>query len=131
MKQWSDSRAAAVRRVVLVDDDAAVRSALTFALEAEGYVVLSFADAETVLMQEPAADCYVIDDRLPGGMSGLDLVRELRTNAVTVPAVIITTHPTMAVIHRAKALGVPIVEKPLIGPALALTLEGLIGPPRP
>jgi FixJ family two-component response regulator len=52
------------------------------------------------------------------GISGLDLVSRLRARRVSAPAILITSHPTAAVISRAADAGVPIVEKPFLGNAL-------------
>ncbi|MGV8840273.1 MAG: response regulator [Bauldia sp.] len=118
-------------RLVLVDDDGAVRSGVTFALETEGYLVEGFADGESVLARGPRADCYVVDDRLAGGMSGLDLIAELRANAIDAPAILVTTDPPPEVVRKARDLGVPIVEKPLIGATLASAVERVLaGRPR-
>lgn len=118
-------------RLVLVDDDAAVRSGVTFALETEGYIVEAFPDGESVLAEEPATDCYIVDDRLAGGMSGIDLIGELRANAIETPAILITTDPPPDVVRKARELGAPIVEKPLIGPTLVSAVERLLARRRP
>lgn len=113
-------------RLVLVDDDMAVRSGVTFALRTEGYTVEAFADGESVLAGEPRADCYIVDDRLAGGMSGIDLIGELRANAIDTPAILITTNPPPEIVRKAQELGAPIVEKPLIGATLVWTVERLL-----
>jgi len=113
-------------RLVLVDDDLAVRSGVTFALETEGYIVEAFADGESVLAGGPDADCYIVDDRLAGGMSGIDLIVELRANAIDTPAILITTNPAPDVVRRARELGAPIVEKPLMGATLVSAVERIL-----
>ncbi|MCW5715034.1 MAG: response regulator [Bauldia sp.] len=115
-------------RLVLVDDDIAVLSGVAFALQTEGYLVEAFPDGESVLATGPRADCYIVDDRLAGGMSGLDLIAELRANTIDTPAILITTSPTLEVVRKARDLGVPIVEKPLMGAALVLAVERLLAP---
>lgn len=113
-------------RLVVVDDDVAVRNGLTFALETEGFVVTAFADGESVLAAAPLADCYIVDDRLAGGMSGLDLIVELRANAIDAPVILITTNPPPDVVRRAHELAAPIVEKPLMGATLVSAVEHLL-----
>ena len=113
--------------VVLVDDDKALRNAVTFSLETEGYRVRAFANAQSLLSDgDRSADCYVIDEVLSGGMRGLALLAELRAGGMTAPAILITTHPSVELRRRAEKLGTPIVEKPLIGPALALAVENAL-----
>ena len=105
--------------IVLVDDDGALRNAVTFSLETDGYDVRAFPNAQSLLAdREPAGDCYVIDDQLRGGVRGVDLIVQLRANGVKAPAILITTHPSAELKRRALALNTPIVEKPLIGSPL-------------
>jgi FixJ family two-component response regulator len=109
--------------IVVVDDDAAVRKSLKFSLEVEGFVVHTYERAEELLSETvfPACRCLVIDQKLPG-LSGVDLISELREREVLVPAILITTHPSSALRMRAANAGVAIVEKPLLGSTL---LDGI------
>lgn len=108
--------------IILVDDDAAVRSALTFALELEGFRVEAHASGEALNCADlPSHGCLVLDYELPG-MNGLDLLQTLRDRAVDLPAILTATQPRRAVRLAAAAAGVPIVEKPLLSDAL---LEGV------
>ncbi len=56
--------------------------------------------------------------RLPD-TNGLDLIRGLRGRGVSLPAILITSDPSLLVRSRAQRDGVAIVEKPLLGNALA------------
>jgi Response regulator len=105
--------------VVVADADAALCDALKFSLEAEGFDVATCADGEDLLRRSLPAHgaCLVVDDRLPN-VSGLDALGQLRRRGVTLPAVMITTHPGEAVRKGAKAVAAPIVEKPLLGDVL-------------
>jgi FixJ family two-component response regulator len=101
--------------VLLVEDDEALRSALRFALEVDGFVVWTFATGEAVLdlKRLPDSALLVLDEKLPG-ISGLDLLESLRARALDIPVVLITTS-TSPVRERAANLGAPIIEKPLLG----------------
>lgn len=106
---------------MLVDDDAALLHALSFAFETEGYEVRGFADAESLLADPKArhaAVCFVLDQRLPG-LSGLSLLAELRAQKLVAPAILITSNPPAAVRREARAIGAEIVEKPLLDGLLA------------
>jgi FixJ family two-component response regulator len=104
--------------VVIVDDDAALLAALRFAFETEGLVVAAYPSAEAMLDEHVGASaCLVLDYRLPG-MSGLDLYDRLRARGSATPAVLITSNPVASTRARARAFGIPIVEKPLLGDAL-------------
>ena len=119
--------------IVVVDDDFAVRNSLAFVLTEEGFVVRTFCSAEMLLNETLLGDasCHVIDQKLPG-LSGLDLIDELRRRDVSGPVILITTSPTAQVRQAAAAAGVAIVEKPLIGDALFHEIHlNLARPPPP
>lgn len=105
--------------LALVDDDAALRQALSFAFETHGFAVSAFADAEAALAADNSAAwrCMVLDYQLPG-LSGLELLDRLRAAGVRAPAVLITTQPSFSTRARALLAGVEIVEKPLLDDAL-------------
>ncbi|WP_293677219.1 response regulator [uncultured Phenylobacterium sp.] len=100
--------------IYIVDDDDAVRRALAFALDLEGFQVETYESGEALLRRESPQPpgCLVIDERLPGA-SGLDTLRELRARQVALPAVLVTSHPKPSFRAAAAAAGVPILEKPL------------------
>ena len=113
--------------VYVVDDDDAVRRALAFALDLEGFAVESCASAEALLGLDlpPAGAFLVIDERLPG-MTGLEALKRLRSRGVRLPAVFVTSHPTASFRTAAAAAGTPILEKPLLGETLVQAIrEGL------
>lgn len=105
--------------IAVVDDDPAVLGALRFALEVEGFAVSTFRSGEELAARIPeAAACYVVDYRLPG-RDGIEVVAGLRQQGFAAPAVLITTGPGPALRRRAAEAGLAIVEKPLLGNALA------------
>ncbi|RAK62794.1 response regulator [Phenylobacterium kunshanense] len=110
--------------VVVVDDDAAVRSSLAFSLDLQGFDVSTCESGEALLSRAlPAGGaCLVLDERLPG-ISGMEALRQLRQRDVTLPAILITSHPKPDLRAAAAAAGVPIVEKPLIGDALMTSIR--------
>ncbi|MGZ6014487.1 MAG: response regulator [Phenylobacterium sp.] len=114
--------------IVLVEDDASVHRALTFALRIEGYRIAVFESAEALLMAKdpPAANCLVVDLNLPGA-SGVDAVAALRARGLNCPAILITTQPKSDVRAAAERLGLHIVEKPLLGGVLPLAIRELLG----
>lgn len=106
-------------KILLVDDDAAVRESLKFTLELEGFSVEAFASAEALTAfggpEEPA--CFILDYRLPG-VDGLSLLRALRSLGVAAPAIVITSNPSRDMRARAAALDTVLIEKPLLGDEL-------------
>jgi two-component system, LuxR family, response regulator FixJ len=117
-------------RIVIVDDDQAVRNALKFSLEIDGFDVRTYEHAEKLLSEAefPACRCLVIDQKLPG-MSGIDLISKLRERDVYVPAILITTHPGAALKQRAAIAHIPIVEKPLLGSMLLDSINQILKRP--
>ena len=116
--------------IVVVDDDAAVRGSLKFALEIEGFAVRTYPKGADLLDDLRLADCacFIIDQKLPG-MNGLEVVAELRKEHIAAPVILITSHPTRVVQQRAAQAGVPIVEKPLLGNALIDRVRDIIARP--
>lgn len=114
--------------LVLVDDDGALRSALKFALELDGYRVQTFASGEALLEADlPARNvCLVVDENLPG-MGGLDSVGALRARSQDLPALLITSHPGPELRRRAGRMRVPIIEKPLIDDLLIRNIRWALG----
>jgi FixJ family two-component response regulator len=109
-------------RVLLVDDDPAVRGSLKFAFELEGFEVEDFASAELVGAQD--VNCLVLDYRLPG-MNGLELLDLLRQRGSKAPAIIITSHPTRKVREQIAAAHATLIEKPLLCDALTGAIREL------
>jgi FixJ family two-component response regulator len=101
--------------ILLVDDDAAVRNALKFSLELEGFSVRLYAAPEALLAEHdlPAAACLVIDYRMPE-IDGLELVERLRDRGVVLPVLLISGRVTRSLRDRASGLGIrDVLEKPL------------------
>jgi FixJ family two-component response regulator len=84
---------------------------LRFLLEAEGFAVQIYSDANGVLETElPTNSCLVTDYNMPG-MDGLELVDALRTRGNPIPAILLTGDPNRNVRDRAAAAHVPVIEK--------------------
>jgi two-component system, LuxR family, response regulator FixJ len=111
--------APASRTVLIVDDDPAVRSSLQFCLEIEGFLVRTYSSGPDLLGDQnvPKSGCLVIDYRLPN-MNGLDRLSELRRRKIMLPAILVTTNPSMSVRAQTAAAGAVLIEKPLLNEAL-------------
>lgn len=88
--------------IVVVDDDASVRSSLARLLVSAGYQVRSYASARDLLAAGAAAEaaCLVLDVHL-GGMSGFELDERLRSEGSAAPVVFITAQDDDATRARA------------------------------
>jgi two-component system, LuxR family, response regulator FixJ len=105
--------------LLVVDDDTAVLNSLKFVLQLEGFAVRLYSSAQELLDEPglPESGCLLVDHYMPG-MSGLELLAALRRRGVTLPAILITGHPSVALRRRAEQAGVRLLEKPLLGNGL-------------
>lgn len=119
--------------VYVVDDDSAVRESLQWLIESVELNVKGFASANEMLAEANDAwrGCLVVDLRLPG-MSGLDLMDQLKRRGVKLPSIMITGHGDVTAAVRAmKAGAIDFIEKPFndeilldrIRAALAIDIE--------
>lgn len=122
--------AAVLGDVVLIEDDAAVREALSFSLEIEGYRVHSFRTGREAASDAAAqtCTCLIVDYGLPD-TNGLSLLRRLRRQGISAPAILITTNPSPWLRVRAAADKTPIVEKPLLNDSLVQAVRQVAAAP--
>ncbi len=100
--------------VLVVDDDAAVREALSSLIRSVGSRVETFSSAADFLRSKPpdAPSCLVLDVRLPG-LSGIDLQRELAAAHRRIPIIFITGYGDIPMSVRAMKSGaVEFLTKP-------------------
>jgi CheY-like chemotaxis protein/anti-sigma regulatory factor (Ser/Thr protein kinase) len=121
--------ATAGRHVLVVDDDGALRHAITALLEAAGYHAEQAIDGNEALrkLQEHPVDLLLLDIGLPG-MSGLDVLAQTRAQATPPRVVMMTADDTPDTLLRSfRAQAYSFVRKPfaprriveLVGEALA------------
>jgi two-component system, LuxR family, response regulator FixJ len=105
--------------IAVIDDDPAVCNSLKFSLELEGFAVRAYRSGAELWAVGDFHDCkcFVIDQRMPG-MSGMEVIAELRQRKVSTPAILIISQPNKVLTARAAEAHVPIVEKPLLSNAL-------------
>ena len=105
----------ALRKVLVVDDDAVVGKSFNRVLSQKGYVVTTAQNAHEALKQirEQSFDVVFTDIKMPG-MDGVELAEEVRARQPWTPVVIITGYGTTENESRAKAAGVTdFMRKPL------------------
>ena len=103
------ARAAPGRRVLVVDDEPAMRELLSQTLALAAYDVDTTPDAEAALemLRKPSRpyDLLIADLKMPG-MDGLSLIRRIRDMGSAVPIIIITGFSTKGSAIDAVNLGV-------------------------
>lgn len=102
------------RTILVIDDDPAMRDSLAFLLDVNGFSVTTHETAADFLdhFGRSNVDCVVSDIRMPG-MTGLDLVRKLKADAVACPVILMTGHGDVALaVEAMKAGAIDFIEKP-------------------
>lgn len=103
------------RPVYLVDDDDAVRQALTLLLSTVDIPAVGFADPQAFLAQAPklAPGCLILDIRMPV-VSGLKLQERLAEQGIDWPTIVISGHGDIEACRRAFRNGaVDFLSKPI------------------
>jgi len=114
--------------VIVVDDDAAVRQSLKFALELEGMNVRLYESGAELLAEPelPANGCLVVDYYMPS-MNGVELMDKLRRRLIKLPAILITARATNDMRNRAARSGFrQVIEKPLEDSTLVDSIRGVL-----
>lgn len=98
----------------IVDDDDALRDALSYLLRSRGVSVATYASAEDFLARFNLnmRGCILTDVRM-GGMSGLEMFDHLETMQCRLPAIVLTGHGNVAMAVNALKSGMrDFIEKP-------------------
>ena len=101
--------------VAIVDDEETVRKALKRLLRASGLEVESYASGKDFLAASAVRrpDCLVLDLHMPG-MSGLQLLHEMRAARSMLPTVVITAYDEPSTREQCLAAGAAAyLSKPL------------------
>ena len=94
------------KSVLVVDDDASLRRVTQMQLEEAGYEVFTAADAAAGLaVMDASAPSLVITDMKMPGLSGIDLLRELRSRYPETPVILITAFGTVQTAVEAMRAG--------------------------
>jgi two-component system, NtrC family, nitrogen regulation response regulator NtrX len=115
-------------RILVVDDEAAIRDSLRMILEYEGYEVLTAATGEDGIAQaeREAPDLVFLDVKMPG-MDGLEVLQRLRHLVEAMPVVVISGHGTVSTAVEATKLGAfDFIEKPLERERVLVTVRNAV-----
>src|SRR5687768_6452027 len=84
-------------RILVVEDDPLTADGVAFALRDDGFDVETAGDGGTALELARARppDLVVLDVRLPGGVSGMDVCRQLRSGS-SMPILMLTARSAEA-----------------------------------
>jgi FixJ family two-component response regulator len=118
-------------KIILVDDDPAVRRSLQLLLQGRGYAIRSYASSAALLADPTGLDaaCLVTDYRMPE-LDGFAVLHTLRGRGWQGVAILITAYHSRDLVECALKEGFDcVLEKPLREYALADALARLMGQP--
>ena len=96
--------------IAVVDDDSAVCDSIRALLEVHGAYVHTYEGGVAFLRASPKVDCLILDYDMPG-LSGLDVISELRTREWTTPIILTTAIDHSSVEQQALQLGIQLIKK--------------------
>ena len=102
-------------RILVIDDESAIRDTMRMILEYEGHDVLAAGSGPEglAMVEREAPDLVFLDVKMPG-LDGLEVLSRLRGLSDALPVVIISAHGTSATALEAGRLGAfRFIEKPL------------------
>ena len=112
----------------LIDDDEAVRSALSLLISTVGLRVQTWAEPQAFMagFDRDNIGAIVLDVRMPG-ISGLTMLQQLIEQGVDQPVIMLTGHGTVDMCRRAfKAGAAEFLEKPVNDDALLEALQNAV-----
>lgn len=115
-------------KVLIVDDEKLIRWSVRRQLEEWGYTALEAESGTGGLAQirAEAPDLIVLDVRLPD-LSGIEVLREIKQNYLSIPVIMITADPQLDDIKTAIKLGaLDFVKKPLDFDEFQVTIANAI-----
>jgi two-component system, NtrC family, nitrogen regulation response regulator NtrX len=111
-------------RILVIDDEAAIRDSLKMILEYEDYDFLGAASGPegVAMVKRDAPDLVVLDIKMPG-MNGLEALAEIRKIDESVPVAMISGHGTITDAMQATRLGAfDFIEKPFTSERVLVTV---------
>lgn len=115
--------------VHVIDDDDALRDSLAFLMTSAGIETQAHDSATSFLAALPPdiSGCVVTDVRMPG-MSGVELLRELKRLAPALPVIVMTGHGDVPLAVEAMKLGAfDFIEKPFDDDTLLNSVNNALG----
>jgi two-component system nitrogen regulation response regulator NtrX len=115
-------------RILVIDDEAAIRDSLRMILEYEGYEFFGAPTGQEGLgiIERENPDLVFLDIKMPG-MDGLEVLQRIKTVNETVPVVMISGHATVTTAVEATKLGAfDFIEKPLASERVLVTIRNAL-----
>src|SRR5256886_16162321 len=115
-------------RILVIDDESAIRDSLRMTLEYEGYEFFGAATGQEglALVEREAPDLVLLDVKMPG-MDGLEVLDRLRNMNESLPIVVISGHGTISTAVEATKKGAfDFIEKPFASERVLVSLRNAL-----
>ena len=115
-------------RILVIDDEAAIRDSLKMTLEYEGYEFLGAATGQEGLniAEREAPDLVLLDVKMPG-MDGIDVLERLRSMNEALPVIVVSGHGTISTAVEATKKGAfDFIEKPFASDRVLVSLRNAL-----
>ena len=115
-------------RILVIDDEAAIRDSLRMILEYEDYEFVGASNGPDAiaLVQRDRPDLVLLDIKMPG-MDGMEVLRKLHALDETLPIVTISGHGTTATAVEAIRSGaIDFLDKPLSSERVLVTVQNAL-----
>ncbi|MGE5246386.1 MAG: sigma-54-dependent transcriptional regulator [Betaproteobacteria bacterium] len=115
-------------RILVIDDEAAIRDSLRMTLEYEGYECLTAATGQDglTIAERDVPDLVLLDVKMPG-MDGLEVLDRLRAMNDALPIVVISGHGTISTAVEATKKGAfDFIEKPFATERVLVSLRNAL-----
>src|SRR5947199_7657974 len=115
-------------RILVIDDEAAIRESLRMTLEYEGYEFIGAATGQEglALAEREAPDLVLLDVKMPG-MDGIEVLERLRNMNDQLPIVVISGHGTISTAVEATKKGAfDFIEKPFASERVLVSLRNAL-----
>jgi len=114
--------------VLVADDDPAILNILCLGLQSKGYEVVTAADgaAALAILDRQSPDLVFLDIEMPGA-SGIEVLRRIRKERPTLPAIIMTAHGTVTyAVEAMKEGATDFITKPFEIDQLLLVVDRVL-----
>src|SRR6478736_1484290 len=115
-------------RILVIDDEAAIRDSLRMTLEYEGYEFMGAATGQEglALAERDAPDLVLLDVKMPG-MDGIEVLERLRNMNEAVPVIVVSGHGTISTAVEATKKGAfDFIEKPFASERVLVSLRNAL-----
>lgn len=122
-------------QIGLLEDDTAIQEMLCIVLQDAGYNVITYLTADDCLntlfasaqeQNSSPLDLLIVDWRLFGSVSGIDVIRQLRANDILRSLPIILTTAATITDDELRDMHVELLEKPFAIDVMVNLIKGLV-----